>query len=298
MTRRELVLAAAAAAAAAAASAASLAACSRGRAVASAPREVRRVVSLSPAATEALFAIGAGDRVVGRSRYCDFPPEAARLPVVGGYVDADLEAIVQLQPDLVIGASGAAGARLAGRLAAHGIATWSPDIDSIASVRATILELGERTGHAEQARHTAAAIDRRLGDVERSVAGLPAPRVVMVLGTRPIVVAGPKSFVAELVARARAVDAVVDGGAWQVVGLERLVELDPDVVVDASDTEHDAGASPIAPDAAGWRDVRAVRDGRVVRLTDERVLRPGPRVAEGLATLARALHPGAPVPAW
>src|SRR3954467_13518107 len=85
-----------------------------------------RIVSLSPNTTETLFALGVGDRVVGRSRYCDHPPEAARIPVVGGYVDASLEAILALHPDLVVGARGPAGSALIDRLAGLGIATYFP----------------------------------------------------------------------------------------------------------------------------------------------------------------------------
>ena len=88
---------------------------------------------------------------------------------------------------------------------------------------------------------------------------------------------------------------MTDGGAWPTLGFERVLELDPDVIVDASVVET-GGATRITPQAPGWGGLRAVREGRVVPLADERVLRPGPRVAEGLAVLARALHPDAPIP--
>src|SRR5262249_46420541 len=101
-----------------------LAACSRaGGAGPGVGGDARRIVSISPATTEALFAIGAGDRVVGRSRFCDWPAEASKLPIVGGFVDADMESILQLQPDLVVGAPGPSAQRLAARLGSHGVAT-------------------------------------------------------------------------------------------------------------------------------------------------------------------------------
>src|SRR5580704_698606 len=120
MTRRGVL--------AAAAALATLAACSRGRASPAAPYAAHRIVSVSPATTEALFAIGAGDRVVGRSRFCDWPPEATKLPVVGGVVDPNFEAIAQLEPDLVVGSLGPSSARLESRFASIRVATWFPGI--------------------------------------------------------------------------------------------------------------------------------------------------------------------------
>ena len=111
-----------------------------------------RVVSLSPSTTETLFVIGAGDRVVGRSRYCDWPPEVAKLPVIGGYVDPSFEAILALRPDLVTGARGPAGAAMSERLDARGISTFLPQTESFAQIDTMILGLGERTGHTSEAK--------------------------------------------------------------------------------------------------------------------------------------------------
>jgi iron complex transport system substrate-binding protein len=268
-------------------------ACTRGHATQS--TQARRVVSLGPATTEALFAIGAGDRVVARSRYCDWPPEAARLPAVGG-LEPDLEAILQLSPDLVVGPSGQWSSRLAATLQDHGIATWFPDeIRTLSGVDALLVGLGERTDHAAQARALGRELDAREQAISRVLAGLPSERVLFVVGLTPVVVAGPESFADDLVRHAGDVNAVTAGGAWPTLGLERVVELDPDVVVDASVGES-GGPTRITPEAQGWSGVRAVRTGRVVALADERVLRPGPRIADGLAVLARALHPGASIP--
>ncbi len=282
MTRRGVL--------AAAAALATLAACSRGHAAPEVAREARRIVSVSPATTEALFAVGAGDRVVGRSRFCDWPPEATKLPAVGGVIDANFEAIVQLEPDLVVGGPGPSSTRLADRLEGLGIATWFPAIESFDAIDAMIAGMGDRTGHADQARRVVEDGRARAAAVERSVASEPAPRVLMVLDVAPVVATGPKDFVDELIHRARGVNVLGRGGPWQTLGFEEIVDLDPDVIVDAS-LANGADASHITAQAPGWKDVRAVREGHVVPLSDPRVLRPGPRVAEGLAVMARALHP-------
>ncbi|MEJ7733560.1 MAG: helical backbone metal receptor, partial [Polyangiaceae bacterium] len=96
----------------------------------------RRVVSLSPSTTETVFALGAGAELVARSRQCDFPPEAARLPAVGGYADPNVEAIIALAPTLVVGARGPAGPVLEAALRGKGIATFFPETESLAQIQA------------------------------------------------------------------------------------------------------------------------------------------------------------------
>jgi iron complex transport system substrate-binding protein len=254
-------------------------------------------VSLSPATTEALFAVGAGDRMIGRSRFCDWPPEATKLPVVGGFIDADLEAILELRADLVVGAPSPASESLAAKQARHGVATWFPSTDSLGSIDAMIVGMGTRTGRRQEAARVVAELDDHELVVQHAVEHQDAPRVLIVLDVAPVVAAGPRSFADELLSRAHAVNVIADGGAWQTVGFERVVELDPDLVLDAS-APPGGTRTRIDPGAAGWSDVRAVREGHVVLIDDPRFLRPGPRVAEGLATLARAIHPRASVPSW
>jgi iron complex transport system substrate-binding protein len=272
--------------------AAAIAACSRGQPVSS--LEARRVISLAPSTTEALFAIGAGDRVVGRSRFCDFPSQAAALPIVGG-LEPDLEAVLDLQPDLVVGVGGLISTRLAGTLAARGITSWFPDTQSFAGVEDLLGGLGRRTRHESDARALASTLHTRTLAIERAVAAEPRPRVLMVVSLAPLVAAGPRSFAGELIGRAGAQNVVLEGGSWPTVGMETVVELDPDVVLDATMSASDEVAR-IAPSSPGWSSVRAVREGRVVVVRDARVLRAGPRVVDGLAVLARALHPEAAIP--
>lgn len=254
-----------------------------------------RVVSLSPSTTEAMFAIGAGKELVARSRYCDFPPEVRALPQVGGYVDPSLEAILGVGPTLVVGARGPAGTALTDKLGARGVSTFFPPTESVTEITAMISGLGERTGHAEGAKAAAARIARRIEDVERAVASAKPVRVLLVFGLSPLSVAGPAGFPDEMIRRAGGRNVVTEGGAYPLLGLERVVVLDPDLIVNAAMGEAKADEA-IAKDRPGWASVRAVREGRVVRIRDEVILRPGPRIGEALAELARTLHPEATIP--
>jgi len=260
-----------------------------------AARVAVRVVSLSPSTTEALFAIGAKSAVVGRSRYCDYPPEALALPQVGGYADPNFEAILALKPDLVVGGRGPAGPQLLDRLRAFGTDGYFPETESFAQIDEMLLGLGARTGHAREAEDVVAKMRAREAGVERALAGRPRPRVLLVFGLEPVVVAGPRSFPNEMLARAGAENAVREGGAYPMVGMEQILALDPDVVVNAAIAEAH-GAQRIDGNAAGWRELRAVKGGHVVALEDESLLRPGPRIAEALALLARSLHPEDKIP--
>lgn len=249
-----------------------------------------RIVSLSPSTTETVAAVGALASLVGRSRYCDYPPEVTKLPEVGGYVDPNLEAILALRPDLVIGARGPAGRRIDDTLRARGIDTYFPETETIADIFAMVRGVGSRLHREAEAERVVAAAEARLAEVAAATRALASPRVLLLFGVQPIVAAGPKSFGDEILSRAGARNAVVEGGAYPSLDLEAVVGLDPDVIVDAAVAE-EHGGQRITKDAGGWSRVRAVREDKVISLADESVLRPGPRVGEGVATLARALHP-------
>jgi len=251
---------------------------------------VTRVVSLSPSTTETVAELGGLPRLVGRSRYCDYPVEVTKVPEVGGYVDPNVEAIVALRPDLVVGARGPAGHRIDDILREHAIDTYFPETETIADVLDMVRGIGERLDRRAEAGALVAKIQARLAEIEDQTRALPHPRVLLLFGVQPIVAAGPKSFGDEITRHAGALNAVVSGDTYPALDLEAVAALDPDVIVDAAVAE-EHGGQRIGKDAPGWRELRAVKQSRVVMLADEAVLRPGPRVADGVATLARALHP-------
>jgi iron complex transport system substrate-binding protein len=256
----------------------------------------QRVISLAPASSEAVYALGA--TLVGRSRYCDYPPEVRSVPSVGGFADPSFEAILGLVPDLVVGVQAPGlGPDLEQRLRAHSIDTFFPPTDRMTEIDAMILGIGARLRRETTARALVSRISSHRERVARALGDRKRPRALLVFGLRPIVAAGVGGFAHEMLTLAGANNVVTTAGArYPTLGIERVLALDPDVVVDATGVEgHDSES--VTSDLPGWRELRAVRERRVVKIRDARVLRPGPRIAEGLETLARALHPGLQVPA-
>lgn len=265
--------------------------CSFGCRRSSAPSDAgaARVVSLSPSTTEALFAVGAGSQLVGRSRFCNRPAEVRSLPEVGGYADPSLEAILGLAPTLVIGAYGPAGQSIFEQLESRGVHTFFPHTETWDDVGRMLVDLGERSGHAAEGQRAAETLRSETAAAEAEFRDRPSPRVLLVFGISPIFVAGPGGFPDEMTKRAHAENVVREGGAYPTLPGERIVALDPDVIVNLA-MDESAGVQRITTDLPVWRELRAVREGRVAQVSDDAALRPGPRLASGLRSLGRAIH--------
>jgi len=255
--------------------------------------EPQRIVSLTPANTEIVFALGAGPRLVGGSASDDYPPEAVDLPDVNTYEGVDFEQVVALEPDLVL-AGGNAGtapddiARMR-ELGLPVVVVWAPDVPG---VLADIKLIGSAVGAADEA---AALTTEMQGHLDRVSAAVAAertrPRTFYDVGyDAEIWAPAPDSFVADMVERAGGEAITTDDPSVWSIPLETLVVADPEVIVLGD------AAYGVCPDAivgrAGWQDMTAVANGDIRPVDDQVVTRPGPRLAQGLASLAQAIHPG------
>ena len=247
----------------------------------------QRVVSLSPSTTEAMFAIGADALLVGRSKHCDYPAQAKKLPSVGGFANPNLEAILALEPTVVIGSQSPAGPALEDKLRAHGMQTFFDATDSAKDVWAMIRSLGARFDKKAQAAVVEERIRDRMFRIEEWGRSQAKVRVVMVFDVSPLFVAGPGSFADELIEKAGADNAIDAGGKWPTIDAERLLTIDPDVIIDAVNIGH--GSSDLSK-TTGWSELKAIKQGQLRRLQSAAALRPGPRIAEGLADVARAIY--------
>ncbi|GJG86166.1 ABC transporter substrate-binding protein [Gemmatimonadetes bacterium T265] len=255
----------------------------------------RRVVCLIPSATETLVALGAADRLVGRTRY-DVAPEVAALPSVGGGLDPSVEAIVALRPDLVLGWENDRRGEVREKLASLGIPVFSLRTEDTVDVFRNLAAIGRLAGRDSAAAAVAASIHHDFDAVRRSVAGRPRPRVFYVVSNDPPMTAGPQTFVAQLVGLAGGQSIFPDvRQSWPTVSMEEIVRRAPDLVVvprgERSRNEVPGTALAELRARGGWRDVGAVRAGHVVTVDENLVNRPGPHVGEAARALRAVLHP-------
>jgi iron complex transport system substrate-binding protein len=252
----------------------------------------QRIVSLAPAVTETLFAIGAGAQVVGVSEYCDYPPAVRKLPRVGTFLTPNIEAIVALRPTIVIGPTTSSDLREMSALRAMGIATVTVAGDaSIAEIEGSIEQVGLRVGRAEAARRLVGEIRLRMHAIEESIGGEPSRSVLMVVGHQPMVAVGRGTFLDDLIALARATNiADASSQAWPRLSLEYIMATRPDVILDGR-----MGSDPATPDTFWVRypSIPAVKNHRVCGYPEDPTLHPGPRIAGTLEILARLIHPEA-----
>ncbi|MCK6551568.1 helical backbone metal receptor [Myxococcota bacterium] len=251
----------------------------------------KRIVTVAPSATELVVALGAASRIVGVSRF-DELPEVRALPRVGGFLDPNLEVIVAMRPELVIGVPNAGARPVLERLVKLGIPVLVLPGNTFSDVFHAARALAPVLGP-----DAVAKVEPLLAKVERDVRALTvavnrerAPRVAFVYGWRPLVLAGPGSFADTMLKLLNAKNVVASGSAYPQYALEKLLEDRPDVIIDASEMG-DAGAerSPWAR----FETIPAVTTGRVHRVRAQDLLVPAPRIVAGLETLAALLHPKA-----
>jgi len=263
------------------------------------PPRATRIVSLVPALTEMLFAIGAGPQVVAVSSYDDFPPEARRLPRVGALLDPDVERILALRPDLVL-TYGSQDA-LEAQLASAGIRTFSYRHGGLEAIFRTMADLGVATGRTAEAGRRASDIRAQLDAVRARVRGRARPRVLLVFGREPqtlkqIYVSGGAGFLHDMLGIAGGTNVFADVSRESVQpSHETLLTRAPDVILEVRATRPVAPADE-ARERGAWGalpSIPAVRSGRIHFLNGGHLVVPGPRVGTATEALARALHPEA-----
>ncbi|HLK10921.1 MAG TPA: helical backbone metal receptor [Candidatus Binatia bacterium] len=249
-----------------------------------------RVVSLAPSLTEIVWALGAGERLVGVCAQCDYPPAVAALPRVGGYLAPSVEAVIGVRPDLVVVVPSPGNREAVRALERVGVRVLVVHDRTLDDLRASVRALAGALGLTAAGERLVADVDHGLAAVHARVAGLPARRVLLVVGHSPLVVAGAGTLQDELLTIAGGTNVAADAGqAWPQVAPELVVARAPEVIVDAA-MGTEAGGHDLF---AGLTTVPAVRDGRVVALRGDALFRAGPRVVEAAEALVRAIHPEA-----
>jgi iron complex transport system substrate-binding protein len=242
----------------------------------------RRIVSLIPATTELLFAIGAGGSVVGRTTWCDYPPGARAVPSLGDGIAPNVEAVLASRPDLVLLYNSAQNAAIAGRLRTLGIPELRLNTDRLADVGRVARLLGRATGRLRAADSVSAVFDTALAHATVETHG-PRPKVLLLVWEQPPMTIGRGSFLSELVERAGGANLFDDvRSSAGTVSIEAVAARDPDLILTTT-------AAPTFAERPEWRAVRAVRERRFLRVTGSQFDRPSPRAPAAIRELAAEL---------
>ncbi len=252
----------------------------------------QRIVSLAPSVTETLFALGAGNEVVGVSQYCDYPPSVNKLPRVGSFIRPNIEAIMALRPTLVIGLATSSNLPEIRALRAMSIDTLMADDGegrSIGAIERSIVVIGDRIGANTAARALVERINRHLQAIAARTDHSPRRSILMVVGHQPMVAVGPGTFLDQLMALAGGANiAPRTEQAWPRLSIEYIIACHPEVILDGQ-----MGTDP-ADHGGFWSKyptIPAVKNHRVFGYPESPTLHPGPRIGLTLDLMARLIHP-------
>jgi iron complex transport system substrate-binding protein len=255
------------------------------------PLKIDRIVSLAPNLTEIVYAVGAGNRLVGRTRYCDYPPEAKQIAEVGDTMTPSVERIIALKPQVVLVSTASQLEAFTRQLGDQGVAVYVTSPDSLENVFHSIQDLGDLLGQHDQAQNLISELRQRADAVANSVSKLPPVRVFYQVSGEPLYTIGREAYLTDLIKRAGGVSVTADvPTAFPRFSDEAAVTANPDaIILPSGGSMGDANATV----AASLKRSPAVLHNRIYKINDDHLSRPGPRLIDGLEEMARALHPEA-----
>ena len=257
------------------------------------PEKPTRIISLYPSFTETLFALGLGEKVVGVTTFCDYPPEALHKEKVGGVTTVDLEKVVALNPDLVL-----VGARLQREVVAKleklGVTVVALYPENFEEILENIRLIGKVTGQEQEARRLTADMEKRgkfITDRTKELADSERPRVFYLTWYDPLMTMGPGTFVNEWIKLAGGENIAADAKQKvPVYSLETVIARNPQVIILSGGSMTSITVDELKA-LKRWQVIDAVKNGRVYSIDCALVGGPNPRIVDGLEILAKYLHP-------
>ena len=252
----------------------------------------QRIISLSPATTEILFALGLGDKIIGNTTFCNYPEEAKAVKKVGTFSEPNIEKILSLRPDIIF-ATGLEQAQAVERLRKTGLKVFVSDPKNVVEFFQSILQIGKLTNKEKEAETLAAGIEKRIDIIKAKAEKIPESRKLKVfieIWHDPIMTAGPGSIVDELLTLAGGINIAYDTPrAYSRFSPEVIIQRNPDVIILGYMTEYNT--KDLVSSRLGWQKVKAVINKRVITdISPDIILRPGPRIADGLEAIYRHLY--------
>ena len=259
------------------------------------PKDVRRIVSLAPNLTEIVYALGAGDRLVGDTNACDTPPEAESKPHIGNPQDPSLEAIVALHPDLVLATGSINAAQTADTLLKLGVPVYTTYPHTVRQMLDSIAEIGGLIGTASQGEAVKTGLRARLDRLQAKLTDRPFAHVLYLVWDSPPMSIGTNTFIADALRWAGAESVLVTDQNWPQPSFEEILRIQPDYIVVTADHEGDTSQAADLRTNPQWKNLMAVKLDRIITVSDK-FDRPSPGLVDAIEQLAHELHPEAFLP--
>lgn len=257
------------------------------------PRSAERVVSLTPANTEIVFALGAGEKLVGVTTYCNYPEEAQKKEKIGNIIEVDLEAVVRLQPDLVLAGS-LTPPEVVEKIEKLGYPVFVCDAKTIAQVIEDVKKVALLLGMDREGKALSETMERGVEDIVNAISALSQkerPKVFHLIWHDPLWTAGKDTFIHEFIALAGGENVVSDLTGYVTLDLEELLRRDPDIITVVSTHGGENLPYNFVLSDERLKSLKALQHGRVFAVDGDMVSRPGPRVVDALKTFAQIIHP-------
>ncbi len=249
-----------------------------------------RIVSLAPSITEMLFSLGLDDQIVGVTDFCDYPAAAKSKPKVG-YANPSVEALVALQPELVLAPRDFLRPDLQAKLEQLKISVFVLDARTLEDIPLQIQTLGRMFERSSAANEVTQIMRQRIAEIRRKTETLTAKRVLYVLNSRPLITVGPGSFIHQMIGLVGGINIAAQAGmAYPRLSMEAVLKEDPEVLIFPSGEVETVPRSE-QQQWRRWDSLSAVKQHRFHEVSSNLLNRPGPRIVEGLEQLAAAIHP-------
>jgi iron complex transport system substrate-binding protein len=258
------------------------------------PKSVKRIVSMAPNVTEMLFAIDLDDEIVGVTDYCNYPESARSKTKIGGYYNPNIEVILSLSPDLIVATPDGYSKERIEKLDQSGIPIFIVNPLKIDDVLESMILLGRITGKEETTSQVVQDMRSRITALKNEVSQIPMQKRVKVfyeIGEDPLVTVGPNNFVNDLITTAGGINVAADApSSWPVYSVEAVIMKNPDVILTAPSTMSSSDKNSQAIKWNKYGTVSAVVNDKIYAVDPDIMLRPGPRVVDGLEKLCSLFY--------
>ncbi len=256
------------------------------------PKDPQRIISLAPSITEMLFALELSNKVVGVTSYCNYPEVATKIPKVSDTLHPNLEMIISLKPDLVLVTTASQLEQFTAKMSELGIAVFVIKSDSVKGVLSSIELLGKITNKEQIAKNLIDSLNARLEKVKQQHSNqIAKPKVFFIVGTEPLITVGRKAFVTDVInlAGGQSISEDVET-EWPAYSIETAISRAPEIILSpgSHSTENEPSKLTLPK---GLEITPAARTGKIYKIDGDLLLRPGPRIIDGLEQIAKLLYP-------